>query len=36
MAIAVYLMIGMFAAFWMVLLGIPASWAALRWIRRKG
>ncbi len=35
MAIAAYLMIGLFAAFWMVVLGIPASWAALRWIRRK-
>jgi len=35
MAIAVYMMLGIFAAFWMVVLGIPASWAALRWIRRR-
>ena len=36
MAIAVYLMLGMFAAFWMLVFGIPASWAALYWTRRIG
>jgi hypothetical protein len=36
MAIAVYMMIGMFAAFWMIVLGMPAGWAALHWTRRKG
>ena len=36
MTIAVYMMGGMFLAFWMVVLGMPASWAALHWLRRRG
>jgi hypothetical protein len=36
MAIAVYMMGGMFVAFWMVVLGIPAAWVALRWTRPGG
>ncbi|MES3153969.1 hypothetical protein [Sphingomonas faeni] len=36
MAVVVYLMLGMFAAFWMLVLGMPASWVALHWTRRRG
>lgn len=36
MMIAVYMTGGMFVAFWMVVLGVPASWAALRCTGSKG